>query len=236
MSTKQEQSEVKGFLPEEYLVQRRERRTNVLSVGLFVLVMAGVAIAFVVTDRNWNEIRNARSEVNHQFELATDQINAMEAYENRVSMMLEKAHVAVGLLDTVPKSILLAEIIARMPEGLGMLRLHYETSEIKAARAKTPAVRSISARETQAQKEVPRTREPRMWNATLVIEGIAPTDQEVSRFMDALVELELMRRVRLEYSREKELNDMAMREFKITMVGDPHADVRRMAEAWEDDQ
>ena len=149
LSVNQENTEVKGFLPEEYLVQRRERRTNVLSIGLFVFVMAGVAIAFVVTDRNWNEIRNARNEVNNQFELATDQIKAMEAYEDRVSMMLDKAHVAVGLLDTVPKSILLAEIIARMPEGLGMLRLHYETTEIKAARQKTPAVRSISARDTK---------------------------------------------------------------------------------------
>ena len=227
--------EVKGFLPEEYLTQRRERRTNVLSVGLFVLVMAGVAIAFVVTDRNWNGIRNSRNEVNKQFELATDQIKAMEAYEDRVSQMIDKAHVAVGLLDTVPKSILLAEIIARMPEGLGMLRLHYESTEIKPARAKTPALRSISARADAAEEEK-KAREPRRWNTSLTIEGLAPTDQEVSRFMDALVELDLMRRVRLEFSREKEIDDVAMREFRITMVGDPKADVRHMASAEGDEQ
>jgi Tfp pilus assembly protein PilN len=227
--------EVKGFLPEEYLVQRRERRTNVLSVGLFVLVMAGVAIAFVVTDRNWNGVRNSRNEVNKQFELATDQIKAMEAYEVRVAQMIDKAHVAVGLLDTVPKSILLAEIIARMPEGLGMLRLHYQSTEIKPVRAKTPALRSISARADQAE-EGKKAREPRRWDTSLLIEGLAPTDQEVSRFMDALVELDLMRRVRLEFSREKEIDDVAMREFRITMVGNPQADVRHMASAEGDEQ
>lgn len=230
-------SEVKGFLPEEYLVQRRERRTNVLSIGLFVLVMAGVAIAFVVTDRNWNGIRNARNEVNMQFELATDQIKAMESYEDRVTQMLEKAHVAVGLLDTVPKSILLAEIIARMPEGLGMLRLHYQSTEIKPARVNAPAVRSISAKSNSPAKEASKkTREPRRWNTKIEIEGLSPTDQEVSRFMDALVELDLMRRVRLEYSREKEIDDRLMREFRITMAGDPKADVRHMVAAEEDDQ
>jgi hypothetical protein len=88
-----ETEESLGFLPEEYLVKRRERRTNVMAVALFITVMASVAIAFVVTDRNWHDVRSARVMVNDQFVLATDQITAMEAYEVRVGKMLEKGNV-----------------------------------------------------------------------------------------------------------------------------------------------
>jgi hypothetical protein len=230
-----ETEESLGFLPEEYLVKRRERRTNVMAVALFITVMASVAIAFVVTDRNWHDVRSARVMVNDQFVLATDQITAMEAYEVRVGKMLEKAHVAVGLLDAVPKSILIAEVIRRMPDGLSLLRFEYKTNEMKSARPKAPAVRSIASsksRTVEEEKDV--EHEPRRWRSQVEIEGLAPTDQEVSRFMDAMVDLKLMSRVRLEYSREKEIGEQVMREYRIVMTIGPNADVRQMVQVAED--
>ncbi len=224
-----------GFLPEEYLVKRRERRTNVMAVALFITVMASVAIAFVVTDRNWHDVRSARGMVNDPFVLATDQITAMEAYEVRVGKMLEKAHVAVGLLDVVPKSILIAEVIRRMPDGLSLLRFEFKTNEMKSVRPKAPAVRSIASsasRSVEVEKDV--EHEPRRWRSQVEIEGLAPTDQEVSRFMDAMVDLKLMSRVRLEYSREKEIGEQVMREYRIVMTIGPNADVRQMVQVEED--
>ena len=85
MLRKPNESMPAGFLPEDYVQERRERRTNLIAVVLFVLVMVGVATAFMVTDRNWNEVREARRTVNTQFKLASDQIAAMEAYEQRVA-------------------------------------------------------------------------------------------------------------------------------------------------------
>ena len=231
-----ESQESVGFLPEEYLVKRRERRTNVMAVALFITVMASVAIAFVVTDRNWHDVRTARVMVNEQFVLASDQIEAMEAYEVRVGKMLEKAHVAVGLLDAVPKSILIAEVIRRMPDGLSFLRFDFKTSEIKSVRPKAPAVRSIASSSSRAEgKEENTTYEPRRWKSQVEIEGLAPTDQEVSRFMDAMVDLKLISRVRLEYSREKEIGDQVMREYRIVMTIGPSADVRQMAQVVEEE-
>ena len=230
-----ETEESVGFLPEEYLVKRRERRTNVMAIALFITVMSSVAIAFVVTDRNWQDVRTARVVVNEQFALATDQIEAMEAYEFRVGKMLEKAHVAVGLLDAVPKSILIAEIIHRMPDGLSLLRFDFNTSEIKSVRPKLPAVRSIASSASRSEvKEEKDVREPRRWKSQVEIEGLAPTDQEVSRFMDAMVDLKLISRVRLEYSREKEIGDQLMREYRMVMTIGPSADVRQMAQLAEE--
>ena len=231
-----ESEESVGFLPEEYLVKRRERRTNVMAVALFITVMASVAIAFVVTDRNWHDVRTARVMVNEQFVLASDQIQAMEAYEVRVGKMLEKAHVAVGLLDAVPKSILMAEVIRRMPEGLSFLRFEFKTNEIKSVRPKAPAVRSIASSSSRSEvKEEKNKYEPRRWTSQVEIEGLAPTDQEVSRFIDAMVDLKLISRVRLEYSREKEIGEQTMREYRIVMTIGPNADVRQMAQVAEEE-
>ena len=47
------------------------------------------------------------------FSLAADRIAEMDAYEMRVSRMVDKAHVAVGLVDTVPRSNLLAELAGK---------------------------------------------------------------------------------------------------------------------------
>ena len=224
-----------GFLPEDYVQERRERRTNVIAVVLFVLVMVGVATAFIVTDRNWNEVREARSTVNTQFELASDQIAAMEAYEKRVAEMVDKAHVSAGLIDGVPKSNLLAEIVARMPSGLSLVRFNFDSEEFKAARPKAPAVRNMAGANTMTADNAESVRPTvRTWRSTIEIEGLSPSDQEVSRFIDALVDLELVRRVRLEFTREQVVDGNPMREFRIVMSGDPRADIRQLATVGED--
>jgi hypothetical protein len=104
-----------GFLPDDYVAKRAERRMTVLAVTLFVLVMFGVTTAFWVTQRNWTGVRSARAAVNQRFVAAADRIAEMDAYEMRVSRMVDKAHVAVGLVDTVPRSNLLAELVRQMP-------------------------------------------------------------------------------------------------------------------------
>ncbi|MCH2161152.1 MAG: hypothetical protein MK085_04680 [Phycisphaerales bacterium] len=224
-----------GFLPDDYLQKRRERRTHAIGIVLFVLVMVGVATAFMVTDRNWNEVRDARQVVNTQFKLASDQIAAMEAYEHRVAQMVEKAHVAVGLIDSVPKSNLLADIVARMPEGLSLVRFHYDTEELKPARSRGPGVRTLAgASSTGDPASTPDRPTVRKWHSAIEIEGLSPTDQEVSRFIDALLDLELVRRVRLEFTREQVIDGIPMREFRIVMSGDPDADIRQRTATGED--
>ena len=233
----QSQVEPSGSLPEEYLRKRKEQRANFISIVLFVLVMGGVATAFVVTNRNWNEVREARETVNNQFNLAGDQIASMNAYETRVNQMIDKAHVAVGLLDSVPKSNLVAEIVSRMPEGMSMIRFGYSTEEIKPVRARETGVRTISSGNQPAKpEEKPGRPDVRRWNSTIEIEGLSPSDQEVSRFIDAMVDLSLVKRVRLEYSREQEIDGHPMREFRIVMSGDPDGDIRRLVMAGEEGQ
>ena len=139
-------SEQTGFLPDDYVKGRAERRTNIMAITLFVVVMGGVALAYVATDRTWNDVRSARAAINQRYQDAGARIEEMKAYEERVARIVDKAHIAVGLLDSVPRSNLLAEIVGRMPDTLSLTRFNLETTEIKAPKEKPAAVGSISTR------------------------------------------------------------------------------------------
>lgn len=220
-----------GFLPDDYVQAQAERRTNVLAVSLFAVVMVGVALAYLVTDRTWNDVKSAQESVNVRFDAASDRIAEMTAYENRVSKMVDKAHIAVGLLDSVPRSNLLAEIVGRMPDTLSLTRFKLGTQEIKPPRDKPVAVATLSTRQPSsanqagAGDEVPRP-EPRRWSTTIEIEGLAPSLEEVSLFIDALVGVDLFRRVRLDHTLETEIDDRSMRGFRILFELEPEADIR----------
>jgi hypothetical protein len=202
-----------------------------MAIALFVVVMGGVALAYLATDRTWNDVRAARAAVNQRYQDAGARIEEMKAYEERVARIVDKAHIAVGLLDAVPRSNLLAEIVGRMPDTLSLTRFNLETTEIKAPKEKPAAVASISTRGGAKKATEPETKprpEPRRWATTVELEGLAPTLEEVSLFIDALVSVDVFRRVRLDHTRQVEIDDRGMREFRVLFELDPDADIRRV--------
>ena len=225
-----------GFLPDDYVRQRAERRTNIAAVILFAVVMGGVALAYLATDRTWNGVRSAQATVNQRFQAAADRRAEMDAYVDRVDRIVDKAHIAVGLLDAVPRSNLLAEIVNRMPEKLSMIRFNMVTTEMKSPREKPQVVGSIttrggSGRDGRNPDEIETRPEPRRWSTTVEIEGLAPSLAEISLFIDALVEMELFRRVRLDHTKEVEIDDRGMREFRVLFELRPNADIRLVEES-----
>ena len=222
-----------GFLPDDYVKQRAERRTNIAAVVLFAVVMGGVAFAYLATDRTWNGVRSAQASVNQRFIDAADRRAEMDAYVERVERIVDKAHIAVGLLDAVPRSNLLAEIVNRMPDKLSMTRFNMTTTEIKSPRDKPQAVgsittRGVAPRPADGTVDVEPRPEPRRWSTTVEVEGLAPSLAEISLFIDALVEMELFRRVRLDHTKEVEIDDRGMREFRVYFELRPNADIRRI--------
>lgn len=60
------------------------------------------------------------------------------------------------------------------------------------------------------------------------MEGLAPSLGEISLFIDALVEMELFRRVRLDHTKEVSVDDRGMRQFRVLFELRPDADIRRL--------
>ena len=228
-----------SFLPEDYLDQKAERRTNLISLSLFGIVMVSVFAAFLVTNRQWSHVRKARAAINSQYEDAASQIKRLTELERQRDQMLTKARLAAALVERVPRSILLAELINRMPPRMGLLNLNLRSDRLKPVRprqrggvsrlrgpTRAQTRQQIAAQQggdKEKQIDVPRYR------VRIKLVGVAPTDIEVSRYIAALNAHPLLMKVTLQYSEERELEGSRMRQFEISMELNNDVDVRDVA-------
>jgi Tfp pilus assembly protein PilN len=230
-----------GLLPDDYLEQRAERRTNFISLSLFVVVMSAVFAAFLVTNREWSRVQDAQQNMNSQYEQAAERIRDLRELEKQQEQMLSKAEVAAALIERVPRSVLLAELINRMPVRLSLLEFELKAEEVKPAKktekdgkeSKDGGDKSKTKSLKDAQR--PKTKEEAAADArkvespkhaySLSLVGVAPSDGDVSKYLTALNEFPLLEQVRLEVSEEKEVEGQWLRQFKITMRLKAGADV-----------
>ncbi len=225
-----------SFLPEDYLSQKAEQRTNIISLFLFGVVMIAVIGAFFVTNRQARLVKAAQEEINNRYQKAGIQIQELTQLEKQKEEMLHKAELAAALVERVPRSILLAELINRMPERLALLEFDMKSERLKppappqekddkgrlVTRAKERGKTKEEAGETVQKIETPR------YKVVIGMVGVAPTDLEVSRYMTELNMYPLLRDVTLEYSEQKDIGGQMMRQFKINFTLDSEADVRRI--------
>jgi Tfp pilus assembly protein PilN len=226
-------SDHSSFLPEDYLAQKAERRTNVISLILFAVVMLGVFLAFMFTNQRWSQVRAEQASINSRYQQAAEQIQELTELEEQKDEMLQKAELASALVERVPRSILLAELVNRMPDRLSLLELHLSSKEITPRKpVKNDSEKSggrlkpkRAATKSEAAEEKAKIEAP-MYQVDLELIGVAPTDLEVSHYLVELNAYTLVQDVKLEYSEEKEIEGQTMREFKLRLRLDPTADVR----------
>ena len=220
-----------SFLPDDYVREARERRSGVFALALFAIVMGTVFSAFLVTNRQWSAVRSAQANVNDSTESAAKEIQEMKNLEAMRAQMVEKAELARGLIEPVPRSVLLASLVNTMPPDLSLLELELKSEEIKVVKpiatagAEPKARRSLKNKEPEAPAKPQAVRRRVIVNAT----GVAPDDHDVSSWMGALARIPFLSSIRLEVDEEKEINDITMRQFRISMRIEPDADVR----GWE---
>lgn len=219
------------FLPEDYVREARERRSGVFALALFAIVMGSVFAAFLVTNRQWTSVRTAQANINAETEKAAKEIEEMKRLESMRGQMVEKAELARGLLEPVPRSALLASLVNTMPADLSLLELELKSEEIKSQKPATPAAPDPKARRMAKGKEpeAPAKPEPVRRRVVVNATGVAPNDLDVSSWMGALSKVSFLSGIRLEVSEEKEIAGKTMRQFRISMRIEPGADVRE----WE---
>ena len=123
-----------SFLPEDYLDQRAERRTNLISLTLFAIVMVSVFAAFLVTNSKWSQVKDTQRAINAEYAQAADKIKRLTDLETQRTRMMQKAELAMALVERVPRSILLAGLINRMPLGLGLVEFSIKSDRVRAPR------------------------------------------------------------------------------------------------------
>jgi hypothetical protein len=152
--------------------------------------------------------------------------------------MVDKAELATTLIEPVPRSILLSLVTGAMPERLSLVELDLRSEEIKIPRpvpaAETapkrtgPAAAKVAGRgKAEAAAEKPKM-EPSRWLIAISLVGLAPDDLDVSRFLNALGGIPILKGVRLDATESKEIEGRTMRQFRISMRIEPDANLRTL--------
>jgi Tfp pilus assembly protein PilN len=231
------------FLPDEYVRRKREMRTNMLALGLFAAVMAGVGGAFFVTNRQWREVRVQQEAISVEYDAEALKIDQLKKLEAQRKDMLEKAEVAAMLLEKVPRSILLAEVVNRMPEKMTLTEFAIQSKRIaeppppnatkkaqpKSLSAKTGSGKNQAAagKDAPGEPPAPKPRPPKL-EFSILINGVASTDADIADFQASLRDCPLLRGVEWRESKATTIEETQLRQFVLEAVISPGADTRSL--------
>ena len=222
-----------SFLPEDYLAKKAERRTNFICLVLFVVVMIGVFLAFMFTNQRYTEVKNRQALINTDYHEAAEEIKLFQELDEQKQEMVHKAELVAALVEPVPRSNILSEVVNRMPDRLSLVGFTLESEKLKpilpvrdSDNKKTGSLKGPERAKTkeEAAEENQRVLPPR-YRTKMTLTGVAPTDQEVARYLAELNACPLLTDVILKYSEEKEFDGQILREFKFDMKLAPDADV-----------
>lgn len=230
-----------GFLPEDYVQRKAEGRANIIGLTLFCAVMGTVVAAFFVTNRNWKSVHDEREAIAVQYTAAEPEIELLIKLEEQKEQMLQKAEIVTALIEPVPRSILMAELVTRMPEEMTLLTVELKGRRVAEATTtkaddknkRRTSVRgrqagSLGGTKTGASADDAETKSilPPRYEYTLTLIGVTTKNEDISDYMDGLKLSPLLRRVDLKEVDSQKMNDRQLRKFEIVAEIDPRADAR----------
>lgn len=208
-----------NLLPDDYVQRRLRRRTNVICLGLFALVMVGVLGAAAASELSVRHSRAVLERVNTDYLDAARLIEQFQSLQSQEAALCKRAELTASLIERVPRSTLLAIVTQALPEHSSVMKLDLQVKQV-VTRASTARTRA-----TAGEKKPP----PVAGVMVLEVTGLAGTDVEVARFIATLARNPMIESVDLVYSQEKEFDKKAVREFQITALVKDDADAIELA-------
>jgi hypothetical protein len=230
-----------SFLPQEYVARKNEMRANLVCLSLFGVVMFGVVAAFFVTNRQWLQVKAQQKSVTVQYTQEGAKIEQYKRLEAQKSEMMDKAEITTALVEKVPRSKLMSEVVTRMPKDITLLEVQLIGKRIKDVPGQQqPAAMAPGAIKTLGGKpsaqisgaKIPaapppskeRISAPRL-EFTLKLIGVARVNQDVSDYLTSLKACSILENVDLKIIKETTIEKLDLRRFEI------EASIRKDADA-----
>lgn len=213
-----------NFVPNDYIQQRQSSRANILYLMLLMAMIGAIGITFSFIKVRQRVIKAEMDALNARMAQAKEQIAQLEELKTKGKTMLKTMVMTAELLEPVPRSIILASLTNSLPSGVSLLGMNMVEKEIKpaakpapkAAPAKKPAPGAPAAK--PAAPEEPQTK----IETSLELLGIAPSDIEVASYIARLSGSVLLDQVELIESKERVIDEVKFREFKLKATLKPN--------------
>lgn len=207
-----------NFVPDDYIQGNESRRTNLMCVVLFIVVMAGLGGSFVTIKMRQRAFGAEEKLVNNKMSRLQETIQKFEELQTKRKEMMKTALVTAQLLEPVPRSVLLASLTNNLPSGVSLLELSLVQSKSKRTATSTRA-NAYQAARAEKQKAADQALSPeRFLETSIDIGGIAPSDLQVASYIERLSTSSLLKNVALVESKEFNIDDTSFRKFKLTAM------------------
>ena len=207
-----------NFVPDDYIQNNESRRTNIMYLILFGLVMSGLAGAFATIKIRQHAVAAKERLVSERLTKANDLIEQFDQLQQKRNEMMKTALATAGLLEPVHRSVILASLTNNLPPGTSLLKLEIDQEEP----SKTIAQ---SGRQTRYQQAVTNTgteeffSPEKLLETSINIEGMAQSDMQVAAYIKNLGASPLFDDVALIESKEEKTRDEAkFRRFKLSAM------------------
>ncbi len=220
-----------NFVPDDYTQSNESRRTNLIYLVLFAVVMTALGGSFVSIKIRQRACRISEELVNARMTEIQEAIKQFEELQSKKREMMKTALTTAELLEPVPRSILLASLTNNLPQGVSLseVSMIQKQSKQSAAAAKTSKYQAAQAQKTasqsngsqqqaaQSQRNEPENPE-KLLETHINIGGIAPSDLQVASYIEQLSNSSLLDNVALIESKEYKLQDGTVRQFKLSAM------------------
>jgi len=202
-----------NFVPDDYIQNNESSRTNLMYLVLFAVVMSALGGTFVTIKTRQRALNAQEQIVNKKLAKAQEAIQQFEQLQAKRRTMMKTALTTAELLESVPKSVLLASLTNNLPPGVSLLRLKLIQKDPRARQVKAPTNRYRQARsEEPVTKAVSREK---LLETYIDIAGLAPSDRQVAAYIQSLSCSTLLDSVALVESKEHKIDDAVFRQFRL---------------------
>lgn len=208
-----------NFVPDEYIQNNESRRTNLIYLVLFVIVMTGLVGSFATIKIRQRICSSEEENVNARMAQVPEALKQSEELQKKYKAMMKTVLTAAELLEPVPRSILLASLTNNLPSGTSLLELHLVQKKPRAGRRTSKAANKYQAAQAKkaAANELKFSQEKSL-ETHISIGGIAPSDLQVAAYIERLSNSALLDNVALVESKEHKIDDVTFRQFKLTAM------------------
>jgi len=187
-----------NFVPDDYIQSSESRRTNLIYLVLFAVVMAAFGGTFVVIRLRQKALNTSEKLVSEKLNRAQEAINQFEELQRERKAMMKTALTTAELLEPVPRSVLLASLTNNLPARVSLLKLKLIQKKPKQIpAAPKPPTNKYSAHKAEKEAAETEVSPEKLLETHISIEGIAPTDIELASYIERLSSSSLLESVAL---------------------------------------
>ncbi len=220
-----------NFVPDDYVQNNESRRTNLMYLVLFAVVMAALGGSFMTIKLRQRALIAEEKRVSAKMAQAEEAMKQFEELQAKRKVMIKTALTTAELLEPVPRSVLLASLTNNLPPGVSLLRLKLVQKKPKRIHRPVSANKYRAAQAKNSAAGQSKVSPEKLLETYIDIEGIAPSDIQVASYIEQLCGSTLLDNVALVESKEHKdrrpsrtqavylgASESAYREFKLAAM------------------